>query len=154
MSCHANLVGEPWNICRVVTPKCKLIPSIITVAFLVLQKWTWTLELKLDWLIELGINDMSTLVGHFVSSPREREKRVKRASRRDQRGTGVKGKEWKWRNRRNKTSITKTCLYNFGPLKPHFCIVILGFTGVYIIFLISAQKWSFLKVKHILTSNT
>ena len=36
--------------------------------------------------------------------------------------------------------ISKTCLYNFDPLKPHFCIVKLGFTGVYIIFLISAQK--------------
>ena len=32
----------------------------------------------------------------------------------------------------------KTCLYNFDPLKPHFYIVKLGFTGVYIIFLISA----------------
>ena len=31
--------------------------------------------------------------------------------------------------------ITKTCLYNFDPLKPHFYIVKLGFTGVYIIFL-------------------
>ena len=38
------------------------------------------------------------------------------------------------------TFITKTCLYNFDPLKPHFYIVKLGFTGVYIIFLISAQK--------------
>ena len=36
--------------------------------------------------------------------------------------------------------ITKTCLYNFDPLKPHFYIVKLGFTGVYIIFLTSAQK--------------
>ena len=36
--------------------------------------------------------------------------------------------------------ITKTCLYNFDPHKPHFYIVKLGFTGVYIIFLISAQK--------------
>ena len=36
--------------------------------------------------------------------------------------------------------ITKTCLYNFDPFKPHFYIVKLGFTGVYIIFLISAQK--------------
>ena len=35
---------------------------------------------------------------------------------------------------------TKTCLYNFDPLKPHFYIVKLEFTGVYIIFLISAQK--------------
>ena len=38
------------------------------------------------------------------------------------------------------THITKTHLYNFDPLKPHFYTVKLGFTGVYIIFLISAQK--------------
>ena len=36
--------------------------------------------------------------------------------------------------------ITKTCLYNVDPLKPHFYKVKLGFTGVYIIFLISAQN--------------
>ena len=36
--------------------------------------------------------------------------------------------------------ITKTCLYNFDLLKPHFYIVKLGFTGVYIIFLISDQN--------------
>ena len=36
--------------------------------------------------------------------------------------------------------ITKTSLYNFDPLKPHFYIVKLGFTGVYIIFRISAKK--------------
>ena len=36
--------------------------------------------------------------------------------------------------------ITKTCLYNFDPLKPHFYIVKLGFKGVYNIFLISAQN--------------
>ena len=34
----------------------------------------------------------------------------------------------------------KTCQYNFDPLKPHFYIVKLGFTGVYIIFLIPAQN--------------
>ena len=36
--------------------------------------------------------------------------------------------------------ITKTRLYNFDPLKPHLYIVKLGFTGVYIIFLISAKN--------------
>ena len=36
--------------------------------------------------------------------------------------------------------ITKTRLYNFDPLKPHFYIVKLGFTGVYIIFLILLKK--------------
>ena len=38
-----------------------------------------------DQLIVLGLYDMSTLVGHFVSSPREREKRDRRDSRRDER---------------------------------------------------------------------
>ena len=37
-------------------------------------------------------------------------------------------------------NITKTCLYNSDPLKPHFYIVKLGFTGVYIIFLILLTK--------------
>ena len=37
-------------------------------------------------------------------------------------------------------NIMKAYLYNFDPLKPHFYIVKLGFIGVYIIFLISAQK--------------
>ena len=36
-----------------------------------------------DTLIVLGFNDMLTLVGHFVSSPREKEKRDRR---RDERG--------------------------------------------------------------------
>ena len=34
-----------------------------------------------------------------------------------------------------KTTITNTCLYNFDPLKPHFYMVKLGFTGAYIFFL-------------------
>ena len=42
-------------------------------------------------LIELGFNDTSTLVGHFVSSPREREKKDRRDSRGDEReGQGRK----------------------------------------------------------------
>ena len=36
--------------------------------------------------------------------------------------------------------VTKTRLYSFDPLKPHFYTVKLGFTGVYNNFLISAQK--------------
>ena len=36
--------------------------------------------------------------------------------------------------------IMKSYLYSFDPLKTHFYIVNLGFTGIYIIFLISAQK--------------
>ena len=49
---------------------------------------------------------MSTLVGHFVLSPREREKKDTRDSRRDEReGQGRKMNRilaWKLRNRRNK----------------------------------------------------
>ena len=37
-------------------------------------------------LIVLRFNNKSTLLGHFVSTPREREKRDRRDSRRDERG--------------------------------------------------------------------
>ena len=37
-------------------------------------------------------------------------------------------------------AIRKTCLYDFDPVKPHFYTVKLRFTGVYIIFLISAKN--------------
>ena len=39
-----------------------------------------------------------------------------------------------------KLHIRKTYLYKFDPIKSHLYIVKLGFTGVYIIFLISAEK--------------
>ena len=51
--------------------------------------------------------------------------------------------------------IMKTCQYNFDLLKPHFYIVKLGFTGVYIIFLISSQKhklWVLVRTEAVLTS--
>ena len=51
-------------------------------------------------LIELGFNDTSTLVGHFMSSSREREKRARRYQR-WKRGTGEKGKWMKVKKRRN-----------------------------------------------------
>ena len=49
-------------------------------------------EFAIDsFLIELGFNDTSTLVGHFVSSPREREKKDRRDSKGDEReGQGRK----------------------------------------------------------------
>ena len=53
------------------------------------------------FLIVLGFNDTSTLEGHFVSSPREREKRDRKESRgdeerdREERGTGIKVKKQK-----------------------------------------------------------
>ena len=55
--------------------------------------------------------------------------------------TELKYDKTQWLNdSMTRTSITKTYLYNFDPLKPHFYIVKLGFTGVNIIFLISAQN--------------
>ena len=60
---------------------------------------------SLNWLVVLGFNNMSTLVGHFVSSPRDREK----TDRRDSRGTereGQKGK--KNRNESEETEETET----------------------------------------------
>ena len=39
--------------------------------------------------------------------------------------------------------ITKTCLFTFDSLKPHVYIVKLGFTGVYIIFLILLKNIDF-----------
>ena len=46
---------------------------------------------NLYWLIVLGFKDTSILVGHFMSSPREREKRDRRDSRGDKRvGQGRK----------------------------------------------------------------
>ena len=59
-----------------------------------------TTYVSTDLLIVLGCNDTSALVGHFVSSPREREKRDRRDSRRDERkreerGTGKKVKKQK-----------------------------------------------------------
>ena len=41
-----------------------------------------------------------------------------------------------WTEGREKEHITETCLYNFDLLKPHVYIVKLGFTRVYINFMI------------------
>ena len=65
-------------------------------------------------LIVLGFNDTSTLEGHFVSSPREREKRDRRESRGDEReGQGRKRN----RNESEETEEIKTFpLYHY-PLQ-------------------------------------
>ena len=66
---------------------------------------------KSDDLIVLGFNDTSTLEGHFVSSPREREKRDRRESRGDEReGQGRKRN----RNESEETEEIKTF-----PLYPY-----------------------------------
>ena len=70
--------------------------------FIVVIKW---------FLIMLGFNDTSTLGGHFVSSPREREKRDRRESKGDEReGQGRKRN----RNESEETEEIKTF-----PLYPY-----------------------------------
>ena len=73
---------------------------------LLIYKSLWYFQYKCIWfLIELGFNDTSTLVGHFVSSPREREKRYRRDSRGDEReGQGRKRN----RNESEETEEIKT----------------------------------------------
>ena len=75
-------------------------------------------QINLEFFIVLGFNDTSTLVGHFVSSPRERKKR----DRRDSRGRWKRGRrkkeeqEWKGRNRSNKNSpLFLTCYHDSRP---------------------------------------
>ena len=48
------------------------------------------------------VNDTSTLVGHFVSSPREREKRDRKEIVEKMKEGDREEQGWKWRNRRNK----------------------------------------------------
>ena len=68
-------------------------------------------DILLFYFIVLGFNDMSTLVGHFVSSPREREKRDRRDSRRDEReGQG---------RQRNRSESEKTEEIKIFPLYPY-----------------------------------
>ena len=63
------------------------------------------------WLIVLGFYDMSTHVGNFVSSPREREKR----DRRDSRGDEREGQERK----RNRNESEETEEIKTFPLYPY-----------------------------------
>ena len=68
-------------------------------------------HMRKNWLIVLGFNDTSTLVGHFVSSPREREKRDRRDSRRGEReGQGRK---------RDKSESEETEEIKTFPLYPY-----------------------------------
>ena len=53
----------------------------------------------------------------------------------------IPNEQFKYKNVRADT-ITKIRLYNFDPLKPHFYIIKLWFTGSYISFLILLKKHS------------
>ena len=69
---------------------------------------------KVMLLIVLGFNDMSTLVGHFVSSPREREKTEEKVEK-ERRGGGGGGRRRERGNRKmnesEETEEIKTFLF-------------------------------------------
>ena len=71
--------------------------------------WTDSFQLKgvffFFFFFVLGFNDTSTLVGHFVSVPREREKRDRGDSRRDERGEQGRKRN---KNEREETEEIKT----------------------------------------------
>ena len=76
--------------------------------------WTrWSYVTKYQILIVLGFNDTSTLVGHFVSSPREREKRDRRDSRRDE------SEDREERRKRNKSESEETEEIKTFPFYPY-----------------------------------
>ena len=80
--------------------------------FLVKKSIFSSCDLDMQWfLIVLGFNDTSTHEGHFVSSPREREKRDRRESRGDEReGQGRK---------RNRKESEETEEIKTFPLYPY-----------------------------------
>ena len=105
----------------------------------VLSRWTWYLpRIGLSFLKEAIMHrDLKWLftISHYVCC----------SYRYNVEAISVVNRTKMGRVKRNRAfelaqNITKTCLYKFDPLKPHIYIVKLGFTGVCIIFLISAQK--------------
>ena len=66
----------------------------------------------------LGFNDTSTLEGHFVLSPREREKRDRRESRGDRRESRGDEREGQGR-KRNRNESEETEEIKTFPLYPY-----------------------------------
>ena len=96
-----------WNFLKLET--AMLYTKIQTQKFLGSKDFCFYHIQTLHW----DFNDTSTLVGHFVSSPRKREKRD-----RDSRWkvTGKKEEqEWKWRNRAKIFPISLTCYKDSRP---------------------------------------
>ena len=110
----ADLAGvEPassWSQVRRTSVQNKKNIRTLLKKFCFCSLYVWQCSI-FDWLIVLGFNDTSTLEGHFVSSPREREKRDRRESRGDEReGQGRKRN----RNESEETEEIKTF-----PLYPY-----------------------------------
>ena len=72
--CQNQIISKDMSFCSDISVKLFQNPLV---SFIQTQLLSWF------WLIVLVFSDMSTLVGCFVSSPREREKRGRRDSKRD-----------------------------------------------------------------------
>ena len=107
--------GQTHNL--LITSQTRLQLSHRGLLIFMVSNIQYTLSLKCRkyfpgaFLIVLGFNDTSTLEGHFVSSPREREKRDRRESRGDEReGQGRK---------RNRKESEETEEIKTFPLYPY-----------------------------------
>ena len=116
-ACASSL--QLWCLGKAVLCDCRIswVSSLIFLTFhvnplLLGRKFIWNVKAFLkNQIVVLWFNDTSTLEGHFVSSPREREKTDRRESRGDEReGQGRKRN----RNESEETEEIKTF-----PLYPY-----------------------------------
>ena len=69
----STLYKKAWHFIQIVSSE-----DLFSVALILMSMSTYNSEMTSQahqkiWLIVLGFNNTSTLVGHFVSSPREKE---------------------------------------------------------------------------------
>ena len=79
------------------------------------SKYLLYIKYQLMAKIVLGLNDTSTFVGHFVSSPRKREKRDSRGDERLGRKKNRNEREENRRNKKKHSSSTLTCYKDSKP---------------------------------------
>ena len=92
--CKHQGAGQSAYMCSLFRSFIVSIDHWILLMMMIWYMYFMSLSTSVISLIVLGFNDTSTLVGHFVSFPREREKRGRRHSRRDERE-----EQWRKRNR-------------------------------------------------------
>ena len=74
----------------------------------------------MDFFIELGFNDTSTLVGHFVLSPKEWEKRDRRDSREDEKEGQGRKRKMKAEKQKKLKLLNSPCTQNDLNIKHYY----------------------------------
>ena len=72
-------------LCKKIWHDSKQIQTRVVLTHLFFGPGNHKSHIGFGWLVVLGFNNTSTLVGHYVSSPKEREKRDRKDSRGDER---------------------------------------------------------------------